>query len=258
MKLNLDFMKSDLAKQTAIAALLLGGFTALIVSADSQGTLATEPKPKWESSASAGLTLARGNSDTLLFTADITGSREWQKNTLSLGADAAYGENKDTKTTESLHGFAQYDRLLTTRAYGYGRLDARHDSIADVDYRFSLGPGAGYHLLRSDRMQLRLEGGPGVVVEKQGGESDNYLTLRVAEVFKFKLTDRARLWQSLEIQPEVSRFKNFLARAELGVEADLTKKLSLRASLQDNYDHEPAPGRKKNDLKLVTAIGYKF
>ena len=28
--------------------------------------------------------------------------------------------------------------------------------------------------------------------------------------------------------------------------------------IQDHYDLEPAPGRKKNDLKLVTALAYKF
>jgi hypothetical protein len=28
--------------------------------------------------------------------------------------------------------------------------------------------------------------------------------------------------------------------------------------LQDTYDHDPAEGRKKNDLKFVTAIAYKF
>ena len=26
----------------------------------------------------------------------------------------------------------------------------------------------------------------------------------------------------------------------------------------DNYDNEPAPDRKENDLKVVTAVGYTF
>ena len=48
--------------------------------------------------------------------------------------------------------------------------------------------------------------------------------------------------------------------AEFGIEADLTKKknLSLRVTLDDTYNNQPAPGRLQNDLKLITAIAYKF
>ena len=85
-----------------------------------------------------------------------------------------------------------------------------------------------------------------------------FATARAAEILKFKLTDRARLWQSVEIQPQLDHLKNFLVKAELGVEADLTQRWSLRSFVQDNYDHEPAAGRKKNDVRLVTALAYKF
>ena len=46
--------------------------------------------------------------------------------------------------------------------------------------------------------------------------------------------------------------------AEIGIETGITTQISLRTYLQDTYDHEPAPGRQKNDLKFVTAIAYKF
>ena len=36
------------------------------------------------------------------------------------------------------------------------------------------------------------------------------------------------------------------------------KRLNISSILQDTYDNEPAPGRKKNDIKLVTALVYKF
>jgi hypothetical protein len=48
--------------------------------------------------------------------------------------------------------------------------------------------------------------------------------------------------------------------AEIGVEAALNKsnKLALRSVLDDSFDNEPAAGRLKNDLKLITGITYKF
>jgi putative salt-induced outer membrane protein YdiY len=58
----------------------------------------------------------------------------------------------------------------------------------------------------------------------------------------------------------VDKFNNYVINAEIGIEADLTKKkdLTLRAFLQDTYNNEPAAGREKNDARLVTAIAYKF
>jgi hypothetical protein len=51
---------------------------------------------------------------------------------------------------------------------------------------------------------------------------------------------------------------NFLVNAEVGAEASLTKTLSLRVTLQDNFVNQPAPGRKDNDVKLISGVVYKF
>jgi putative salt-induced outer membrane protein YdiY len=62
----------------------------------------------------------------------------------------------------------------------------------------------------------------------------------------------------VEYLPQVDRWGNYIINSEIGVDTALTKKTSLKVFAIDSYDNEPAPGRKKNDLKLVTAIGYKF
>ena len=227
-------------------------------------TNAPPPKPKWESSAAAGVTLTRGNSSTMLATLSATTDRKWSQNELSLGADATYGESKingvTSRNADSVDGFAQYNRLFTERLYGYGRLDALHDEIADIKYRVVLAPGLGYYFIKEKKTDLSAEVGPGYVIEKLGDDQESYATLRVGEKFHQEISDRARIWQTAEWLPQVDKFKNYIINAELGIEADLTadKKLALRAVLQDTYNNEPAAGRQKNDAKLVTAIAYKF
>lgn len=137
-------------------------------------------------------------------------------------------------------------------------MDALHDGIADVDYRLTIGPGAGYYFIKSEKTKLSAEAGPSLVFEKQGGVEQSYGALRLAERFERRLNGRARLWQSAEVLPQVDNLDNFLIIGEIGIEADLTKKLSLRAFIQDTYDNAPAARRKENDVKLVTALGYKF
>jgi putative salt-induced outer membrane protein YdiY len=213
---------------------------------------------KWEKSAALGLTLTRGNSDTLLFTADALALRKWTADELSLGASISYGEQNDIKNNEAAKGFGQWNHLFSDRFYSYVRLEALHDAVADVEYRVTLSPGVGYYFIKEDRMHLSAEAGPGVVIEKQGSAEKTYFTARVAEKFDYKLNDRARLWQSVEFLPQVDNLDNYIINAELGVEAGLTKKTALRALLQDTFDNQPAPGRKKNDLKLVTSVVVKF
>jgi putative salt-induced outer membrane protein len=232
-------------------------FTAGIV-------LAAEPPAaegktnKWESSIAAGLTLTRGNSDTLLGNLNYSGIKKWDQNEVRVGLDGSYGENNDVVNNQAVRAFGQYNRLFTERFYGYIRAEGLHDDIAAIDYRFTLGPGVGYYFIKNPKTTLSGEVGPAVVFERQGGRQHSYMTLRFAERLEHRLNDRARLWEAIEFLPQVDDFNNYVVNGEIGVEADLTKTFALRAFVLDTYDNEPAPGRKKNDLKLVTSLVYKF
>ena len=259
--MKLGLLIRQIANRNLVAAILLSIITCSVTAqeAGSEQPGAEKEKSKWERTASLGLTVTQGNSDTALLTSNILGIRKWDQNEIRLGADGTYGEIESTTSTESAHGFAQYNRIFPgDRAFGYARVDAVHDGIADVDYRLTLGPGAGYSFIKSEKTTLSMEAGPSYVLEKQGGIETGYGALRLAERFDRTLNERARIWQSLELLPQVDDFDNFLVNAEIGIEADLTKKLTLRAFIQDTYDNDPALGRKENDLKLVTSIGYKF
>ena len=246
-------------KSFALAA--LGSFllaSAATTYADAPAAPAAEKKPAWETSAAAGLTFTSGNSKTLLATASIVTLHKWTKNELSLGADGSYGQNDSVKNNESVHGFGQYNRLFNERVFGFGRVDALHDAIADVDYRVSLSAGAGNYFIKNKRTTLTGEFGPGVIFQHKGGENSTYMTLRIAERFEYKLTERAKVWQSLEFLPQVDDFNNYIVNFEVGIETALTQKMSLRTWIQDTYQNEPAANREKNDFKLVAGVGYKF
>ena len=263
VKAIIDIM--DKCSLTAAAAVLLLAAVPRAWSQSATNAPATNSSAiKWAGSAAAGLTLTRGNSHTFLATASIVDDGKWTRNELKLGADAAYGKssinNVTSETTETVHGFGQYNRLFTERFYGYGRMDGLHDGIADIQYRLTLAPGVGYYFIKEKDTDLSGEFGPGYVIEKLGHKNEEYATLRLAETFHHNLSDRARVWQTLEILPQVDRFDNYIVNFEAGIEADLTadKRFHLRSFLDDSYDNRPAAGRLKNDLKLVTAVAYKF
>ena len=228
------------------------------------------PTNGWKTSISFGLTLARGNTDTTLASATAFTEKKWLQNDLTFGADGLYGENKASsqsglkENAEILHGFSQYNRSFWGSSwdgfYAYGRVDGFHDGIADIKYRLTLGPGLGYFFLTNKTADLSAEIGPGYIKEQLGGESENFATLRVAEIFHYNISPHAKAWEIVKFLPQFNRFDNYLVIAELGIEAGLTKdnRLSLRSVLQDNYDNIPAANRLKNDLKLISSLVYKF
>jgi putative salt-induced outer membrane protein len=239
-----------------------------------------EEEPKWESSAGVAFAYASGNTENMLFTGNIGTERLGEINEWRFGASAGYGESKpkddgDPTTEESreqntgfARGFGQYNRLFSERFYGLGRVEAIHDSIADIDYRIPISVGAGYYFLKDDTFKLSADVGPGYVWEKLNGVSDEYASLRAGEQFEWKISESSRLWQSLEYTPQITDFSNSVIQFELGVESKLYGNLSMRIVAQDIYRTHPAiisdPGvtpelrRKHNDFRLLAGLNYTF
>jgi len=228
--------------------------------------LVTEPPPQWVSSAAVGVTLTRGNSDTTMASADARTEDKWDANDLSLGANGLYGDEKNrgasgtTETADLLHGFAQYNRVFADNFYGFFRVDGLHDGLADIQYRLTLSPGIGYYFVKEKNTEVSVEVGPGWIDEKLGHTYENFAVLRLAEKIRQTISDRSRMWETLEYLAQMDKLDNYIMNAEIGIEADLTKnkKLGLRCTLDDSYNNVPAAGRLKNDLKLITSLAYKF
>ena len=216
------------------------------------------PRYPWENSLSLGFTLTEGNSDTLLTTAAFKTRKKTPANEFMFGVDGAYGESDSVKNNESLHGISQYNHLFNERLYGYLNAEGLHDGIADLQYRFTVGPGAGYYFLKETNTTLAGEFGPSLITQRLGGEDTTYASLRLAERYEHKLGDNARIWEKAEILPQVNKLQNFLVNAEIGAEASLTKTLSLRATVVDNFVNQPAADRRKNDVKIISGLVYRF
>ena len=267
-------------KQNADSFRSVTGAVSLAVLAGLAPVQAQDAKPEdkgWESSAAAGVTVSGGNTKSTQYTLSANSTRKWSKDEALLGAQAGYakstvvkradGQQDEKNRTEGyIKGFSQWNHLFTERVYGGLRLDAVNDDVADISYRFTLSPLAGYYFIKNASTTLALEFGPSLVHEKVGGEEDTYAGLRLAERFEHKFSTGARVWQSTEIVPQIDDFNNFIATSELGAEAPLTKKLSVRLVLQHVYDSQPAEvtgaagtrEKLKNDTKLIGSLAYKF
>lgn len=220
--------------------------------------LAAPVSNPWESTVSAGLTVVRGNTDTTLASANFFTQKKTPTDEYKLGAGGAYGEQNSSEAINNYQAFGQWNHLFTDRFYGYVRVDGLRDFIADVDYRLTVGPGAGYYLLKETNTTLAVEAGGNFEAQKLGGADQTFATMRLDERFEHKFGDRARLWQNVEIFPQVDKLDNYVVNFEIGIEAAISKTLSLKTCLDDSYANRPAAVHLKNDMKIVAGVAYKF
>ena len=230
----------------------------------------------WATALNAGLTLTDGNSETLAANVGLKteGEKEGLGSVLA-GAEFNYGEStvqtkttdeagvetvaeKDEKTVENAKLFANVKKTLSPRTFLSLDGTAAYDDVADIDYRATLGPGLGAYLVKNDQRELTLEAGPAYLWEKVGGARNDYLALRFAERYVCQALKNAKLVQSLEYLPEAEDFDNYLLIGEIGLEAAMNDRLSLRVVLQDKYDNTPAEGKERNDLSLIAGLGIQL
>ena len=232
----------------------------------SVATLLVAEEPKgWQTTATVNAAVAKGNSDTLLMGAALKTLRKWDKNEVNLGADATYGNNRSNgtgnqiTTAQNFGALAQYNRLLTDRWYLSALVDGRTDRIAGIKHRVTLAPSAGYYVVKNEKISLSFEAGPALIFENLAGTgSTTYLSLRLAENFRWKINEQASLQQKLEYLPRVSSFEDYVANFDLTLSTKITEKLSANITFQDFYRSVPAIGRKENDLRLLAGLGYTF
>jgi len=220
-------------------------------------------KEAWHGDVAFGLSLAKGNANTLLLNGEAKAVKLWSENELALGADGQYGLNNwgksnEVKTADNIHGFTEYKRLFTERFYGSARIDGFHDDVADLHYRIIVGPAAGYYFIKSATTKFDGEIGPSFITEKQGSNTTSFVTMRTSERGEHSFTKTSKIWEEVDYLPQVDDFHNYLLNAEVGAEAAINTRLSLRVVAMDKFNNRPPTGILRNDITLVSSVVYKY
>ncbi len=216
----------------------------------------------WSSSLDLGASLTRGNSETLLVTASLTLDLDFGQNEFFGNFTYAYGEDSGDITEDEFILMASLSRLITEDGFWYwgGRIDGQHDELADIQYRYTGTAFFGHYFVKrpDDSLQFSVELGAGISTEEQGEVKNTFGVAYIGQRFNYWITDFTRLYQGLAVFSEIGKFSDLQAIAEVGIETFLSDSLSFKAYVQNQYESEPAPGRKENDLRIVTGLSYKF
>jgi putative salt-induced outer membrane protein YdiY len=252
-----------------------GFFAPALVSAQGLGGLAkgtgqAAPPPAcptpvvdpslWMKSVTAGFNYTEGNSNTSSINLNGKLARDYLGEAWRFEADynygnaAADGESRREETKNNTRGTAEYKHVLDEFLFWGAGSSIFHDDIADIRYRAILNPSLGAYVLKDEEKSLSLEVGPSYVWEKKGADTENYLAPRVADRFEWKISPTAKIFQWTEYLISAEDSSNYIANAEVGVEAALTSLINLVVLVRDNYVNQPAEDRKQNDIATITGL----
>lgn len=214
---------------------------------------------------SLGLSRSRGNTDRLSFSLQANATYDWEHSRLASSFTWIYGQDQDPSTGNSFVSQRrvswdnQYDYYVTDRLYAYGRFTALGDKESQIDYRYTLGAGLGYSVIKTGKHEVNGElGGSERWEAKTNLPSDSTFNIRLASNGSHKVLDDSKLTWDIEYLPSVEDSNVYLINFNIGIAFKIWGDLVSTMTYGVNYDNTPAPGKKRTDQRFIWGLGVTF
>lgn len=219
------------------------------------------PPPGWAGSASAGLALTSGNSDTSTVNAAYDLKRDTGGPYLFKSAGLLlYGKSEDVLTSDRLSLDGRVERKLSERTSVYGHTQYLRDAFKSIDYLIAPTVGLNRLLMKNERTELGVDGGVGGVWEKNPGlDTDLDGAVTAGQRFSHKITTTTELIQKVAALWKMDDFGDALYTFGAGLAASITAGTQMKIEFLDTYKAKPPlPGVQKNDIATLVSFVYKF
>ena len=214
----------------------------------------------WKGNVEGGLNGSDGNSQNLSFRVGVGASRETSamKTTAALNYTYAASDGEKTKSRGVLDLRNDWNVGERWVVFATGKIE--YDEFQDWDWRLSAFAGPGYYFVKNDRTSLLGRVGLGLTKEVGGSRNEIIPEGLVGLDVEHKLTERQKLFASVEWLPDLSELWEYRLNAKAGWEilVDPEVNMTLKLGVEDRYNHNPGPDRKKNDIEYYALLAWNF
>lgn len=219
---------------------------------------------RWNASADAGLSGARGTNDTTNMSLGVKGARTTNNTRLSLFFNSLFARSRNKggaaiTSANALRGGARYEVNVSKRIFTFGFANAETDSVQHVDLRDVFGGGAGVRVSQTKTATLDLFSGASLNQEsfsvattpdRRTGE------LLFGEDSNYKLFDRATVGTRLSFYPNMTVLGEYRAQLDATATTKLNHWLGWQFTVSNLYMSNPAAGARNNELLLSTGLRF--
>ncbi|MFY9646039.1 MAG: DUF481 domain-containing protein [Terriglobales bacterium] len=252
----------------------------------------------WAGGANLGFALTAGNSETknlnIGFNAVRTGFHDklilYENSIYATTSKAALQPISPSLTTSNSNGGGlRYDRDFAPRVFGFGSADFFNNSLQNLDLRYILGGGIGFHAIKTPNTTLDFLAGINFTHESFSGlmeanptpppvtltynHSDSSAALTVGDNFTHKIGKNSVFTQGFLLYPSFSQTNIAFPDAtpddvrilrgsfNLGFVTKLNKWFGWQLTLGDVFDNHPLasnPPIERNDITVATGLNFTF
>jgi putative salt-induced outer membrane protein YdiY len=245
----------------AVAATVVGLALVCVAGPAFAQAQAPEPPKIWTVTASAGLALTSGNSDTISTNAAYDITYDPQRRNIIKSDGLFLRARTEGELTANRLGFNVRDQYrLTPRLYAFAQNQYLKDEFKDIDYLVAPTGGLGYKLFDTATTKLDVDGSVGVVWEKNPGfEVDSSGALAAGEKLVQTLTPNTTLTQTFTGLWKMEDFEDALHTLGVSLAVAMSTHTQIKIEALDTYKNKPPlPTIQKNDVAVLMALVYKM
>lgn len=219
---------------------------------------------QWTGGADFGIALTRGNSNTTNMALGLALARETSNDKTSVYAAGIYNREKTvgiSRTVANTVRFGgRYDRDFNRNWFGYGFTDFERNGQQNLNLRWVVGGGVGYHAIRNERTRLDLLGGLAMNREYFDGFDNDRTSLeaQVGQTLDHQFSSRVSLKEQLFVFPNLSEGGEYRINFDTSLVTDVTRRIGWHITVSDRYLSNPPSGFRQNDLLLTTGVKVKL
>jgi putative salt-induced outer membrane protein len=229
----------------------------LIGSLLSGATFAAESDKSWSGEAELGLISTTGNTETQTLSgkAKIENNREKWHHSASI--EALNSESEDTTTAERYTITGKTDYKISDRSYAFARLSYEDDRFSGYEYQATGALGMGYKVFNQERLNLDVEGGPGMRKSKveESGDTENETTLYLSGLLDWKLSDTSNFTEELtsEIGEDIT-----ITKSIAGLKTQVNGSLAMKITYTVKHTSDVPVGVEETDTETAVTLVYGF
>ena len=224
---------------------------------------------RWSAKLSIGATLRAGNTEQLEISTLAWVKRETVRTRFRLDYNGDFSQIDGIQNTNTHRGSANLDVYLTRNLFvTAATFEVFSDRFTNIELRLTPGAGVGYHLLRG-KIDWVVEIGAGyqytefVSVFEENPSTTNSGAFVPSTRFDIDITKRLDFQTDYTLQitvPDIGQTNHHLLSV---LSFELTKYLDLDLTfnwdrIEDPTQREDGSVPKKNDYRLVVALGVEF
>lgn len=206
---------------------------------------------------SIGLALSRGNSESLTGHLGFEATLDRKTgNVFRVKGLHLRGEQDGSATLNRTTFEVRDEHRFSDRVFAFGQVGYLHDTFKLIDYLVAPTIGIGWRAVENPRTTFNLDGGAGVVWEKnRDTEVRTNGAISASEKLEHKLTDTATVRQSTTALWKANNLADGLYTFSAAIATRISARLSLSVELVDTFKNRPpTEATKRNDLSIVTAL----